>query len=546
MRLRLRCGARTTAFVAVALLGLPASAAAVTYTSTDVPKNLGDVVSQPGTATAINDNTENLATATVLSTVTVGAVQVVDIDINHTFPADLDVSLTSPSGTTVELFTDVCGGADWTSANTGFSLDQDAGSVIGASCPPGGASFRPEGNLNAFVGESGGGGWTLRVVDDAGGDVGNLAGWALVILPRTSSNITIPSGPNVRSLAVTGVHISHTFPGDLDISLRSPAGTTVNLVNRKCGTTDWTQGNTGFNLAAGASGLIGSVCPPGANTYAPDGDLGAFAGQSSSGNWTLLISDLAGADTGTLHAWSLQVSDPPDTTITGGPANPSPSSSADFTFTSDIGGSSFQCSLDGAAFTPCSSPASYTGLGNGPHTFAVRAVDGVGNVDASPASTGWDVAVPPPPDSDGDGIPDAQDRCPGQNATARDANRDGCLDFERFTATPKLRATPTRRGVRVKSLSVRAPRGSRVSIRCRRPTRACRRQTKRVGRSRSVSFPRLRGKVLRARTQLDIRVTRPNAIGLFFRYTIRRGNFSRIDRCLQPGISAPRRRCTTF
>lgn len=45
---------------------------------------------------------------------------------------------------------------------------------------------------------------------------------------------------------------------------------------------------------------------------------------------------------------------------------------------------SFQCQVDGAAFAPCASPVELSGLSDGAHTVAVRAVDGFGNVDATP------------------------------------------------------------------------------------------------------------------------------------------------------------------
>jgi hypothetical protein len=60
---------------------------------------------------------------------------------------------------------------------------------------------------------------------------------------------------------------------------------------------------------------------------------------------------------------------------------------ATFTFTSTEARSVFHCRLGRAAFTRCASPAVYKGLAVGSHTFAVRATDGAGNVDQSPATT---------------------------------------------------------------------------------------------------------------------------------------------------------------
>jgi myo-inositol-hexaphosphate 3-phosphohydrolase len=87
---------------------------------------------------------------------------------------------------------------------------------------------------------------------------------------------------------------------------------------------------------------------------------------------------------------------PPDTTITGNPTNPTSSTSAQFSFTSTSTSATFGCSLDSAAFTTCVSPASYSGLSAGAHTFQVGASDQNG-VDPTPASYTWTVGTTPPP-----------------------------------------------------------------------------------------------------------------------------------------------------
>jgi hypothetical protein len=55
------------------------------------------------------------------------------------------------------------------------------------------------------------------------------------------------------------------------------------------------------------------------------------------------------------------------------------STSATFAFRADESGATFSCSLDGAAFRFCQSPATFTGLARGGHTFAFRATDAEGN-----------------------------------------------------------------------------------------------------------------------------------------------------------------------
>ena len=78
----------------------------------------------------------------------------------------------------------------------------------------------------------------------------------------------------------------------------------------------------------------------------------------------------------------------PETTIDSGPADGSTTNdnTPTFTFSSPEPGATFECSLDGGAFAPCTSPNELGPLSDGPHTFAVRAVDEFGNADPTPES----------------------------------------------------------------------------------------------------------------------------------------------------------------
>jgi hypothetical protein len=67
-----------------------------------------------------------------------------------------------------------------------------------------------------------------------------------------------------------------------------------------------------------------------------------------------------------------------------------------FSFNSSEAGSTFACSLDGAAFAPCTAPRPAAGLAVGTHEFAVKAIDRAGNEDPTPAKRRWTVEAPAP------------------------------------------------------------------------------------------------------------------------------------------------------
>jgi hypothetical protein len=85
----------------------------------------------------------------------------------------------------------------------------------------------------------------------------------------------------------------------------------------------------------------------------------------------------------------------PDTFIDSGPDPATRETSATFSFHASTADATFECSLDGAAYTACSSPTTYDPLGEGTHNFAVRAVDADGT-DPSAATRSWRVDLTPP------------------------------------------------------------------------------------------------------------------------------------------------------
>lgn len=77
---------------------------------------------------------------------------------------------------------------------------------------------------------------------------------------------------------------------------------------------------------------------------------------------------------------------PPTTTIDSGPDGPTSDATPGWAFHSaSDGDATFSCRIDGAAFAACTSPYMAATLGDGTHTFEVRAKDKAGNHDASPS-----------------------------------------------------------------------------------------------------------------------------------------------------------------
>ena len=83
----------------------------------------------------------------------------------------------------------------------------------------------------------------------------------------------------------------------------------------------------------------------------------------------------------------------PQTTITSAPPSTLRSRTASLSFTSDEP-ATFTCRLDSGAWTPCTSPTTYTGLSSGGHDIAVRATDLALNDDPSPATAFFSVDGP--------------------------------------------------------------------------------------------------------------------------------------------------------
>ncbi len=99
------------------------------------------------------------------------------------------------------------------------------------------------------------------------------------------------------------LELSHTFLSDLIIDLISPAGTRVTLIANTCGDLD----NLNAVFDDDGASIVCSGNPAISGTVSPLGSLASLIGESTLGEWTLEIRDVANGDGGALEAFSLEV-----------------------------------------------------------------------------------------------------------------------------------------------------------------------------------------------------------------------------------------------
>ncbi len=125
----------------------------------------------------------------------------------------------------------------------------------------------------------------------------------------TISQVTVDSVGTIFSVQVT-LDITHTFIDDLDVYLVSPSGRSVELFTGVGGQYNDLHNLTLSDDAARSISTIGFNDLPYSGTWQPEGlltghGLSDFGSEDAAGIWTLVITDTAPADEGTLNSWSL-------------------------------------------------------------------------------------------------------------------------------------------------------------------------------------------------------------------------------------------------
>jgi subtilisin-like proprotein convertase family protein len=237
----------------------------------------------PGLAIPDNSTTGVTSSIAVGDALTISSVSL-GLNVTHTYKGDLVATLIAPDGTSVILH-NLSGGA---TDNIITTYDIVTG---------------PAAALSALNGKSTSGTWQLKLQDLAAQDTGTLNSWSITFNGQqtASPGLAIPDNnatgiSSTLSYAQTGtvasvkvkLGITHTYQGDLRVTLVGPDGTSVILHNATGAGTD----------------NINTEYP---DLTAPNQSLGAFTGKSLNGNWVLKVVDLAAQDVGTLNNWTLSL-----------------------------------------------------------------------------------------------------------------------------------------------------------------------------------------------------------------------------------------------
>ncbi|MEQ9622808.1 two-partner secretion domain-containing protein [Coleofasciculus chthonoplastes] len=198
----------------------------------------------------------------------------------HTWNSDLDVSLKSPGGRELELFSDVGGSGDNFQDTL---LDDEAQRSINQGSAPFNGIFKPEGarGLAVFQGENPKGKWTLSVTDDAGVDSGTLfragdpAPWGEAIgtqllfgTPITRKSGSINLNATNGNISVENLNTNNPVNAGGTISLDASGSITTGILDSSS-----SRGNGGA-IAFTAGGNISTVS---LNSSSSSGNGGAIA-----------------------------------------------------------------------------------------------------------------------------------------------------------------------------------------------------------------------------------------------------------------------------
>lgn len=268
--------------------------------------------SYSNTTTGTISETATSCTSPLVRNFTVAAnAQVTDVNIGvqftHTYRGDIRATLVSPTGTVVNLITNIGTSAD----NLNVLFDDGAAASITthtandntAAAPPYQRNFRPESALAGFNGQGSAGTWQLTICDSLNNDSGAftradltlttvpLTPYADLSLSKSVSNAAPAAGASINyilsvtnasasSLTATGVTVRDSLPAGFNFTSASGFGS----YNSATGV--WTVGSIppGTTRTLTISGTVAATSGATVTNSAEVGASSAFDSDSTPGN----------------------------------------------------------------------------------------------------------------------------------------------------------------------------------------------------------------------------------------------------------------------
>jgi len=280
--------------IALSVTGVPAGVTA-TFNPTSVNAGASSTLTVTAAATAGASTSQLTITGTGTTATHAATVSLTVTNAN----AAPTVAITAPTnGSTVTgnvAVTATAADSDGTVASVKFDLP-DGTSVVDTTAPfattwnsatvTDGGGFVIRATATDNLGATATTSVTVTVSNGGGGCINNTFTATDVPLAIPDNNATgitssipVTGNGNVASLALS-LNITHTFRGDLVVTLISPGGTQFVVSNRAGGSAD--------------------------NLVITNQAVTAFNGPAA-GTWKLLVQDRASADVGTLNSWSLKI-----------------------------------------------------------------------------------------------------------------------------------------------------------------------------------------------------------------------------------------------
>ena len=151
----------------------------------------------------------------------------VNLDIDHTYTADISIVIFAPSGRAITLVRQR-GGSGNNFRNTVF--DDNVDNSIRRARSPFNGTYKPEGRLSILRGEDPNGTWTLVVIDSARFDGGSLNRWSIAISGKIiqkskySINVEFGNGLSATQMAIfndSANRWSEVITSDLTLNIKA-------------------------------------------------------------------------------------------------------------------------------------------------------------------------------------------------------------------------------------------------------------------------------------------------------------------------------------